>query len=44
MGMASLVGGINAAKRDFAKLRELRDRLAANTPPGTFHLPSSRWA
>jgi pyridoxal phosphate enzyme (YggS family) len=32
MGMASLVGGLNAAKRDFVKLRELRNQLAANTP------------
>jgi uncharacterized pyridoxal phosphate-containing UPF0001 family protein len=34
MGMASLVGGIEAAKRDFARLRLLRDRLSGNLPPG----------
>jgi hypothetical protein len=34
MGMASLAGGVSAAARDFAHLRELRDRLAATCPPG----------
>jgi hypothetical protein len=34
MGMASLVGGTESAKRDFARLRDLRDRLAKNLPPG----------
>lgn len=34
MTMASLEGGAAAARRDFAALRELRDRLAANCPPG----------
>jgi len=34
MGMASLAGGEAAAARDFARLRELRDRLAATCPPG----------
>ena len=34
MGMASLVGGADAAKRDFAKLLKLRDRLTMNLPPG----------
>jgi pyridoxal phosphate enzyme (YggS family) len=33
MGMASLVGGIDAAKRDFAKLNALRERLAQNVAP-----------
>lgn len=30
MGMASLHGGLTAARRDFARLRSLRDRLARN--------------
>lgn len=34
MGMASLSGGADAARRDFSALRELRDRLAGNCPPG----------
>ena len=34
MGMASLEGGIDVARREFAALRELRDRLRANCPPG----------
>lgn len=33
MGMASLEGGLDAARRDFVRLRELRDRLAASCPP-----------
>jgi PLP dependent protein len=33
MGMASLAGGVSAAARDFAHLRELRDRLATICPP-----------
>jgi pyridoxal phosphate enzyme (YggS family) len=33
MGMASLEGGDEAAKRDFEALRLLRDRLAENAPP-----------
>jgi pyridoxal phosphate enzyme (YggS family) len=33
MGMASPTGGTDAARRDFARLRELRDRLAQNAPP-----------
>jgi pyridoxal phosphate enzyme (YggS family) len=33
MGMASLVGGLTTARRDFAHLRQLRDRLAADGPP-----------
>ena len=32
--MASLEGGIDVARREFAALRELRDRLRANCPPG----------
>jgi pyridoxal phosphate enzyme (YggS family) len=32
MGMASLDGGADAARRDFAALRELRDRLAGRCP------------
>jgi pyridoxal phosphate enzyme (YggS family) len=32
MGMASLEGGLDAARRDFAALRQLRDRLRANCP------------
>ena len=34
MGMASLEGGVAAARREFAALRELRDRLRRNCPPG----------
>ena len=33
MAMASLEGGGEAARRDFAALRELRDTLAADLPP-----------
>ncbi len=33
MGMASLEGGLDAARRDFARLRDLRDRLRGNCPP-----------
>ena len=33
MGMASLEGGIDVARREFAALRELRDHLRANCPP-----------
>lgn len=33
MGMASLEGGQEAARRDFARLRELRDRLRPLCPP-----------
>ena len=33
MGMAALEGGSERAKRDFATLRELRDRLRTNCPP-----------
>lgn len=32
MGMASLDGGLDAARRDFALLRGLRERLVANCP------------
>jgi pyridoxal phosphate enzyme (YggS family) len=32
MGMASLEGGVDAAQRDFARLRELRDRLTTICP------------
>jgi PLP dependent protein len=32
MCMASLEGGLDAARRDFAALRNLRDRLQANCP------------
>lgn len=32
MGMAGLAGGEEAARRDFSRLRELRDRLAKNAP------------
>ncbi len=32
MCMASLEGGLDAARRDFARLRELRDRLRADCP------------
>jgi PLP dependent protein len=35
MGMASLEGGPNAARRDFAALRELRDRLQPAMPAGS---------
>jgi PLP dependent protein len=34
MGMASLEGGLKAARRDFSALRELRDRLQADCPAG----------
>ncbi len=34
MCMASLAGGLAAAPRDFAQLRELRDRLRDNCPEG----------
>jgi hypothetical protein len=33
MGMASLEGGVDVARRDFARLRELRDRLAPGCSP-----------
>jgi PLP dependent protein len=33
MGMASLEGGPDAARREFAGLRQLRDRLKPNCPP-----------
>ena len=33
MGMASLTGGVATAQRDFARLRDLRDRLAKDCPP-----------
>jgi pyridoxal phosphate enzyme (YggS family) len=33
MTMAALEGGTDEARRDFAALRELRDRLLANCPP-----------
>ena len=32
--MASLDGGLDVARREFAALRELRDRLTPNSPPG----------
>lgn len=32
MGMASLVGGVATARRDFVRLRQLRDRLLADCP------------
>lgn len=32
MGMAALAGGQDAARRDFSRLRKLRDRLAENAP------------
>jgi len=32
MGMAALAGGEDTARRDFSRLRELRDRLARNAP------------
>ncbi len=35
MCMASFEGGIDAARRDFAALRALRDRLRADCPEGT---------
>ena len=35
MCMASLEGGLDAARRDFAALRHLRDRLRTFCPPGT---------
>ena len=31
--MAGLEGGVDRARRDFAKLRELRDSLLPNLPP-----------
>jgi hypothetical protein len=34
MCMAALEGGLDAARRDFAALRELRDRLRGGCPPG----------
>ncbi|MGD9724609.1 MAG: YggS family pyridoxal phosphate-dependent enzyme [Pirellulales bacterium] len=34
MGMASLAGGLDAARRDFERLRTLRDRVARAVPPG----------
>ncbi len=34
MGMAALEGGLDAAQRDFAALRELRDRLRSACPEG----------
>jgi pyridoxal phosphate enzyme (YggS family) len=34
MGMAGLEGGLETARRDFAALRELRDRLRPRCPPG----------
>lgn len=34
MCMASLDGGLDVARRDFAALRQLRDQLRANCPPG----------
>jgi pyridoxal phosphate enzyme (YggS family) len=34
MTMASREGDLNQARREFAALRELRDRLTANCPPG----------
>jgi pyridoxal phosphate enzyme (YggS family) len=34
MCMASLEGGADAARRDFAALRQLRDRLRGRCPPG----------
>ena len=34
MCMAGLEGGLDAARRDFAALRQLRDRLRPNCPPG----------
>lgn len=34
MGMASLEGGLDAARREFAALRNLRDRLQLNCPAG----------
>jgi uncharacterized pyridoxal phosphate-containing UPF0001 family protein len=33
MCMASLEGGLEAARRDFAALRKLRDRMLAHCPP-----------
>ena len=33
MGMASLEGGLDVARREFAALRDLRDRLRPNCPP-----------
>jgi hypothetical protein len=32
MGMAALDGGVDAARRDFARLRQLRDQCAARAP------------
>ncbi len=34
MCMAGLEGGLDAARREFAALRQLRDRLRPNCPPG----------
>ena len=34
MSMASLQGDLDAARGDFERLRQLRDRLAENLPPG----------
>jgi PLP dependent protein len=34
MGMASLEGGLEVARREFATLRELRNRVRPNCPPG----------
>ncbi len=33
MAMASLVGGVETARRDFVRLRQLRERLAPECPP-----------
>jgi uncharacterized pyridoxal phosphate-containing UPF0001 family protein len=35
MAMAGLEGGREGARRDFERLRQLRDRLQASCPPGT---------
>ena len=34
MCMAAWEGGLDEARRDFAALRKLRDRLRADCPPG----------
>ena len=44
MCMAGLEGGLDAARRDFAALRQLRDRLRANCPAGSRAWTSFRWA
>ena len=43
MGMAALAGGIDIARRDFARLRSLARSVGEVVPP-TSYWPSCRWA